>query len=150
MSDHSLLHNVLEMVAGRWRGYREGARMHRTLAQLGPGEMKTFASDCGMTLDQLCDVVRRGPRAADELGNVMVALRIDAESVRHKDTTAFNDMTRVCALCSHKSACRQSIRNGTIATDHVAFCNNSDVLAELRGEPSVVRTRSGATLGATH
>ncbi|MDR6757758.1 hypothetical protein J2Y48_003055 [Mycoplana sp. BE70] len=150
MSDHSLLHNVMEMMTTRWKDYREGARMHRKLAQLGPGEMHTFAADCGLTPDQLRDVVRRGPRAAVELGSVMMALGIDTEAVRHKDSTAFNDMTRVCAVCSHKSSCRQSIRKGTIAIDHVAFCNNSDVLAEFQGESSVVRTRLGATVGVTH
>lgn len=147
MSDHSLLHNVLEMIAARWEGYRAGAQMHRNLAQLGPRELNTVATDCGLTLDQFCDVVRRGPRAADELGSVMTALGIDAEAARHNDRAAFNDMTRVCAACSHKAACRQSIRNGTIATDHVAFCNNSDLLAEFQGEPGVVRSRSGATVG---
>lgn len=141
MSNHSLLHNVMEMMAARWKDYREGARIDRKLARLGPGEMSTFAADCGLTSDQLCDVVRRGPRAADELGNVMVALGIDTDTVRHKHRTAFNDMTRVCAVCSCKAVCRHSIRRGTIATDHVAFCNNSDRLGEFQGDPSAVQTR---------
>lgn len=136
MTNGSMLHNVLEMMAARWKGYRDGARVHRKLAQLGPRESNAIAADCGLTFDQLCDVVGQGPRAAVELENVMMALGIDTEAVRHTNRTALNDMTRVCAVCSHKAICRQRIRNGTIATDHVAFCNNSDRLADLQGNPA--------------
>ncbi|MBD9373249.1 hypothetical protein IB238_11530 [Rhizobium sp. ARZ01] len=142
MLDHSLMH-VFEMMAARWKGYRDSAQMLRNLTQLGPREIGTIAADCGLTSEQFCDVVGRGPHAADELGNVMTALGINAEALQHKDRTAFNDMTRVCAACSHKAACRRSIRNGTIVTDHVAFCNNSDVLAEFQRASGAVRMRSG-------
>lgn len=140
MSDHSLMHNILDMIAARWKSYREGERMHRKLAQLGPREMNTFATDCGLTPEQLRDVVRRGPRAAVELESVMMALRIDTDAVRHKDRAVFNDMTRVCAVCSCKAVCRHTIRRGTIATDHVAFCNNTDLLAKFMGKSSAVQT----------
>ncbi|MBD9375067.1 hypothetical protein IB238_20800 [Rhizobium sp. ARZ01] len=137
MSNRSLLLDALELMTDRWKGYRERARMRSELALLLPAEIDALAADCGLTPVQFLEVINQVHHAADELGCLLTALGIDAESLRKRD---YNDMRRVCVECQWKAVCRRSIKKGTIAIDHVAFCNNSDVLAEIQGNSGAVAT----------
>jgi hypothetical protein len=132
MAHQSLLQSTHEFIATHWQRYCERARALSELACLHPDEIDALAADCGLSPGQFRSVVGRGPHAADELNELMAALGIDAEKLQSRDRTPLNDMKLICSECGRKAICRKSLRKGTIASDHPAFCNNAELLAEVR------------------
>lgn len=114
------------------KAYRDYSRRNDDFAALTSSDIELLARDVGVTPAQFRDIVRRGPDAAAELSKLLDALGIDETTLRDKSQVLLNDMRRVCAECNRKAACRKSIRRGTIAQEHVDFCNNAEMIAEAR------------------
>jgi hypothetical protein len=130
MYSQPILDNVREFVLRRWELYHDQAASRKELAYLSPIDIEMLAADCGLSPGQFNDMVKRGPRAADELLELMRALGIDQTKLKLRDKTSFNEMKLICAGCRRKSVCRRSIRKGTATQNYESFCNNAELLRE--------------------
>jgi hypothetical protein len=132
MSGQSLFLNVRDFLAERRQRRSERARALAELAFLTSDDVYALAAECGLSPGQFREITARGRHAADELIELARALDIDIDRLESSNRNSLNDMKLVCAGCQRKAACRKSIAKGTIARDHVGFCNNAELLADAK------------------
>jgi Family of unknown function (DUF6455) len=82
-------------------------------------------------LDQL---VRQGPHAADELPKMLKALGIDEGDLARTEPLVLRDMERVCTLCRHKRQCDRELAAGTATEHYERYCPNASTIDGL-GKP---------------
>lgn len=138
MQNQSLMQSARDVVSRYWNNYRDRAESRKELAHMSTSDIEMLAVDCGLSPGQLRDMLARGPHAADELLQLMKELALDESSVKSIGRGAFNDMKLICAECGRKSICRKSLRRGTAANDHPAFCNNAELLADMKSRSAAV------------
>jgi len=95
-------------------------------------DIEVLAADCGLSPSQFRDMMKRGPRAADELLELMKVLDIDEARLKAVNRGALNNMKLICAECGRKSECRGSLRRGTASRAYRTFCSNSELLDDAR------------------
>ena len=68
---------VLNAIADWVNKYRHTIARNNELGQCGPDEVMRIANDLGVTPNQLREFVRKGPKAADLLPKMLIALHVD-------------------------------------------------------------------------
>jgi hypothetical protein len=99
-----------------------------------PANLERVARELKVTPAELEILVRRWPRAADELPQMLRALGIDEVSLWRAEPALLLDMERVCSLCQHKHQCRQELAVGTAPANYVEYCRNADTFDAVRLE----------------
>jgi hypothetical protein len=94
-------------------------------------EFALIARDLGVSVDELDDLVRRSPYAADELPKMLAALHLDAEAIARAQPLVMRDMERVCAHCEHKRQCDHDLAVGAAAQHYTEYCGNTPNLEAL-------------------
>lgn len=138
MQNQTLMQAARGIVSRYWNDYRDRAESRKELAGMSASDIEMFAADCGLSSVQFLNMLARGPHAADELLQLMKELALDEASVKSIDRGEFNDLKRICAECGRKPICRNSLRKGTAAADHPAFCSNAELLAEMKSRSPAV------------
>ncbi len=112
------------------RELNEMRRLDRT-------EFDRIASDLRVSSDDLDELVRQGPHAADELPQLLQVLGIDEGDLASSQPLLLRDMERVCALCVHKRQCDHDLVVGTSADRYGDYCLNAPTIAQLeQAKPS--------------
>ena len=138
MQTGSLLQAARKFVSNAWTRQRERSACRSDLNHMSREDMQDLALDCGLTPSQFRAMLIKGPRAADELLELMKALGIDEARLRATDSANLNDMKRVCGECVRKSKCRAGLRDGRAVRDYGTICNNADLLrAAARKERAI-------------
>lgn len=101
------------------------------MRQLDRVEFDRIASDLRVSPDDLDELVRHGPHAADELPQMLKALGIDENSLAASQPLLLRDMERVCALCDHKRQCDHDLAEGTAAEHYREYCLNAPTIEQL-------------------
>lgn len=96
--------------------------------------LNELARDCGISADQLKQLARSGPHAADEMAMLMLAINIDAKEVARLYPVQFREMQVNCSLCESKDRCRKNLAAQVADREHVHYCGNSDYLKALQLE----------------
>ena len=130
--------NVVSTLVGWWRERRAAQTGLMEIASLGPDDFVGVAADCGLSSAQLIAIVRAGPHAAEEMGEMLRALNVDESAVMAGDRNLYNDMQAVCAVCGSKGECRRHLRDGTAAETYPSFCGNADTINQLRASPDML------------
>ena len=99
-----------------------------------PGELERVARELNVTPADLERLVRQGSKGANELPPTLTALGIDETALWRAEPALLRDMERVCSFCTHKRRCHQELAAGTVATNYVEYCNNSETIDTLRIE----------------
>ena len=94
-------------------------------------EYALIARDLGLSPSELDQLVRRGPRAADELPKMMAVLGLDAKAIARAQPLVVRDLQRVCALCEQKKQCDRDLAAGTAAQHYKEYCLNASTFASL-------------------
>jgi hypothetical protein len=94
-------------------------------------EYARIATELGVSLGELDQLVRSGPHAADELPKMMASLGLDAKAIARAQPLVIRDLTRVCALCEQKKQCNRDLAAGTAAQHYTEYCPNTTTLASL-------------------
>lgn len=94
--------------------------------------LREVAADIGLSPDELIEITRRGPRAADELAAVFKELNVDAQIERDNNALLLNDMKRVCVLCKSKRICRKSVSDKIIDANLEEICPNATTIREMQ------------------
>jgi len=95
------------------------------------GDFDRIAADLEISPGDLDELVRRGPHAADELPQLLKALRIDETALERTHPMVLRDMERVCALCSHKARCERDLAAGSSAEYFSSYCANEATIRQL-------------------
>ena len=116
---------------GDWLNHR---RELSEIRQLDRTDFDRIAGDLRISRDDLDQLVRLGPHAADELPKMLKALGIDGADLARTEPLLVRDMERVCTLCRHKRQCDRELAAGT-ATDHYeGYCPNASTIDGI-GKP---------------
>lgn len=130
-SARTVLSRLVEWFAKGWEGSAEA----EMIASLDEGTIKSIAHDCGISPDQLIELAKAGPHAADEMIRMMKALNIDPAEIELRLRSQFRDMQITCAHCTHKGECRKDLVSGAAAENFAHYCGNADELNALRANP---------------
>lgn len=101
-------------------------------AATDPGELEQIARELKVTPLDLEMLVRQESRGVNELSYTLAALGIDETALWRAEPALLRDMERVCSFCTHKRRCHQELAAGTVATNYVEYCENSDNIDTLR------------------
>lgn len=102
------------------------------MRQLDRVEFDRIAGDLRISPDDLDELVRHGPHAADELPQMLKALGIDENSLATTQPLLLRDMERVCALCTDKRKCDHDLAAGTAAEHYKEYCLNAPTIDQLK------------------
>ena len=125
--NYPVVESVIDLFA-RWLERRREIAELCTCDAIG---REKIAIDLGVSPDELDQLVRRGPHAADELPKMMAALGLDAKAIARAQPLVMRDLERVCALCEQKKQCGRDLAAGTAAQHYKEYCANADTLATL-------------------
>ncbi|MDQ2084015.1 hypothetical protein RA307_27835 [Xanthobacteraceae bacterium Astr-EGSB] len=95
------------------------------------GEAERLAQDCGIPLDALRAIAKKGPNAARELADMLRALNLDPAVLDRFQPAVMRDLQHHCCLCDNKSVCHDELAAGHAAESYTEFCANADTLKAL-------------------
>jgi transcriptional regulator with XRE-family HTH domain len=101
------------------------------LRQFDRADFERIAFDLRVSPDDLEQLVRNGPRAADELPKLLKALGIDEAALANTQPFMLRDMERVCAMCESKRQCDRDLAEGTSAEHYKDYCANAPTIERL-------------------
>lgn len=113
---------------GDWLNHR---RELGDVRQLDRTDFDRIAGDLRISSDDLDQLVRQGPHAADELPRMLKALGIDEADLARTEPLVLRDMERVCTLCRHKRQCDRELAAGTAAEHYETYCLNASTIDGL-------------------
>ncbi len=121
----------LSQLLGTFNEWLKQRRELNELRQLDRNEFDRIAGDLRMTSDDLDELVRHGPHAADELPKLLKVLGIDESSLASAEPALLRDMERVCAMCQHKRQCDHDLAAGTAAEHYREYCFNAPTIDQF-------------------
>ena len=131
MTEQSTPYPRVEFLIEGFANWLKHRRELRELRQLDRGEFDRIANDLRVTPDDLDELVRQGPHAADELPRMLKALGIDEAALARAEPLVLRDMERVCAMCHHKRQCDNDLAAGTAAANYENYCLNASTIEQL-------------------
>jgi transcriptional regulator with XRE-family HTH domain len=113
---------------GDWLKHR---RELSEIRQMDRSDFDRIAGDLRVSPNDLDELVRKGPHAADELPKMLKALGIDEAALARTQPLVLRDMERVCALCHSKTQCDRDLAAGTAAEHYEGYCLNAPTIELL-------------------
>lgn len=129
---------VLSRLLGWLSRAYEGACEADVIAALDDDTIRRISGEWGMQPDQLLELAKAGPRAADEMPQMMKALGIDPMEVENRFRAMFHQMQVNCSHCGHKGECKRDLATDAAAKEFNSYCNNAAELSVLRATPQVL------------
>ena len=129
-------HNIpmVENLVNSFGDWLKQRREMNELRELNTAEFDRIANELRVSPDDLNQLVRKGPHAADELPQMLEALGIDQEALARTQPLVLRDMERVCALCHQKGECIRDFAAGTAAEHYEEYCPNAPTIDVLGPE----------------
>jgi hypothetical protein len=121
----------VEFLIDTFAAWLKHRRELNELRHMDRGDIDRIASDLRVTPDDLDELVRQGPHAADELPKMLKALGIDEAALVRTEPLVLRDMERVCALCQQKRRCDRDLAGGTAAAHYEEYCLNAPTIDQL-------------------
>ena len=125
------LDRVLNSIADWVNKYRNSVGQDRGLGYCGPNEVAQMASDMGLSPDELRTLSAKGPRSADLVAKMLIALGVDPKTLADKDPLVLRDLQRLCSTCGDKGRCGHELSAGTAPAHFHEFCPNAYTLDAL-------------------
>ena len=129
--DYETLQTVLNSIAQWVTKFCNARGISSDLANCGPEEVARIARDLRVHPRELAMIAKKGPKAADLLQKLLVALGIDAKGLEHDDPLVMRDLQRLCTTCTDKRQCQFDLANGVIANNFRDYCPNAFTLDAL-------------------
>ncbi|WP_024511388.1 hypothetical protein [Bradyrhizobium sp. ARR65] len=131
MTAHSKPYPRIEQLLSTFADWLKHRRELNEIRRLDRNEFERIASDLRVTPDDLDELVRQGPHAADELPQLLQALGIDEGDLASSESLLLRDMERVCSLCRHKRECDHDLAAGTSPEHYRDYCLNGPTIEQL-------------------
>jgi uncharacterized protein YjiS (DUF1127 family) len=136
MTEQSTPFPRVEFLIDGFANWLKHRRELNELRQMDRSEFDRIADDLRVTSDDLEELVRQGPHAADELPKMLKALGIDEAALARTEPLVLRDMERVCAMCQHKRQCDHDLAAGTAADRYEDYCLNASTIDQLGPTPA--------------
>jgi hypothetical protein len=130
-SAYPALEMVLNSVADWVNSYRKSVGRDRGLGHCGPSEVAQMASDMGLSPAELRTLSTKGPRSAELVAKMLVALGVDPKALADRDPLVLRDLQRLCSTCGLKGRCTHELAEGTAPAHFHEFCPNAYTLDAL-------------------
>jgi uncharacterized protein YjiS (DUF1127 family) len=121
----------VEFLINSFADWLKHRRELHELRQMDRSEFDRIAGDLRVAPDDLEELVRRGPHAADELAKMLRALGINEASLARTQPLVLRDIERVCAMCNQKRECDRDLAAGTAAQHYEEYCLNAPTIDRL-------------------
>jgi hypothetical protein len=131
MSTATRPYPVVQDLIDSFAGWLKHRRDLNEVRRLDRTDFDRIASDLRIAPDDLEELVRHGPHAADEMPKMLEQLGIDAERIGQVQPLLLRDMERVCSLCRDKARCVRDLADGTAAENYHAYCGNAATIETL-------------------
>ena len=138
MTDQANAYPRLQRLIDAFASRLERFRALGEIGQLDREAVERIAADLRISPDDLNELVRHGPRAADELPRMLKALGIDEAALTRSEPLVLRDMERVCAMCKEKARCGDDLAAGTADQHYEEYCLNAPTIDHL-GENAIRR-----------
>jgi hypothetical protein len=125
---HATAEAVAHAIADWVNKYRYKFGYDGGLEQCAPEEVQQIAKDLGIPAGELRAMASKGPRAADLLQKMLVALEVDPDALMKSDPATMRDLQRLCISCANKKRCQHELAEGTAAAHFHEFCPNAFTL----------------------
>jgi hypothetical protein len=131
MTARSKPYGSIEALVGMFSDWLRHRRELNEMRQLDRLDFDRIAHDLKVSPDELEQLVRYGPHAADELPKLLGALGIDEAALADTQPFLLRDMERVCAMCEHKRRCDRDLADGVSAERYKDYCANAPTIERL-------------------
>jgi hypothetical protein len=121
----------IEAMIGTFSDWLKHRRELNEMRRLDRADFDRIASDLRVSPDDLEQLVRNGPHAADELPKLLKTLGIDEATLADTQPFLLRDMERVCAMCEHKRRCDRDLADGASAERYKDYCANAPTIERL-------------------
>lgn len=133
--DHtSMSRRFLTWCAEAWSAAAEAEE----IAMLDEATIQQISKDCAIAPDDLLQLVKAGPHAADEMAEMMRALNIDQSDVAVLHPALYREMQFTCAKCRSKNRCRHDLAAQIAGQEFSGYCGNAQNLNEMRADPDLL------------
>lgn len=125
-----------------WGNYLRRHRALQELSQLkcfAAEEIDRIASEAGLTTDEIHELVRLGPNAANLLFQRMAYLDLDRNEVAKIEPAAFEELKKSCALCDSRRRCAGDLARNPDNSVWEEYCPNAATLKALNALPWMSR-----------
>jgi Family of unknown function (DUF6455) len=122
---------VLDAIAGWINKYRHMHGVRDELGECSHEDVMRIAKDLGVPVSDLRGLAAKGPRSADVLQKMLLALSVDPQALAKDDPAVMRDLQRLCIVCSQKGRCQHELAQGTAAEHFREFCPNAYTLDAL-------------------
>ncbi len=130
----TLASRFLSWCAQAWEATTEAD----VIGSLDDETLREIARDCSVTPDQILQLVKAGPHAADEMEALMKALNIDPDEVSLTHPGQFRDMQITCSACTSKDRCRRDLARQAAGQEYIHYCGNAEHLNGMRADPELL------------
>jgi len=131
MTARSKSHVSIEALIGTFSDWLRHRRELNEMRRLDRADFDRIAYDLRVSPDDLEQLVRNGPHAADELPRLLDALGIEEATLANTQPFLLRDMERVCAMCEHKRRCDRDLAEGSSAEHYKDYCANAPTIERL-------------------
>ncbi|MGA7810208.1 hypothetical protein [Bradyrhizobium sp.] len=131
MTAHAKPYLRVEELINTFSDWLRHRRELSEMRQLDRTDFERIAGDLQVSPEELDELVRNGPHAADELPKLLQALGIDEAKLASAQPLVLRDMERVCAMCRDKARCDRDLAAGTSTEHYKGYCLNAPTIDQL-------------------
>ena len=131
MTAHAKPYPRVEQLISTFADWLKHRRELNEMRRLDRADFDRIAYDLRVSPDDLEQLVRNGPHAADELPRLLNALGIDEAALADTQPFLLRDMERVCAMCEHKRRCDRDLAEGSSAEHYKDYCANAPTIERI-------------------
>ena len=124
--------SIVDRVVDAFGNWLKRRRDIREIREFDSGEFARIASELNVPTADLNTLVRQGPRASDELSQLLTLLGLDKDVLAKTQPLTLRDMTRVCASCQQKRQCNRDLSTGASVQHYKEYCLNAPAIDELK------------------
>ncbi|AYD00525.1 DUF6455 family protein [Neorhizobium sp. NCHU2750] len=130
----SMSRRFLTWCAEAWSAAAEAEE----IAMLDEDTIQQISKDCAIAPDDLLQLVKAGPHAADEMIEMMRALNLDQSDVAVLHPALYREMQLTCTKCQSKSRCRYDLQERVAGQEFSDYCGNASSLNAMRADPDLL------------
>lgn len=131
MSDRHIIEKqgLFESIAAAWSAFRQKMRVRNEFAGLERVEATRMASELGLTVQELNEMISEGPDAARQLYERLAQEHIAASSI---EPETLRDLQRCCGHCDSKAQCDHELEDEPKTASWPKYCPNELTIAALK------------------
>lgn len=127
--------SALEMVQHWWQQWTSNGPALANPSCSAENEVQRIATDIGMSVAELRELAKLGPKSAELLLRRMTALDLDRKEVAQVQPQTFRDLQRICTLCESHRQCARDLLRDARDPGWEGYCPNVATLKTLNVMP---------------